>query len=173
MHRQTLQLVTNGIFYSKLLYCLIVFGNVVGLNEYKESNRIAGMTMQDCNKFQTLQNCVMRLIIGDKYCMSTRELLRRTDSMSIHQMIAYYTLVAVHKILISNQPVYLAERLRLVNFQRGLRSNDGPVISVVNYKLDVGRAGFVYRGGNSLTAFRDHYEKTEIYQALKGKQEIG
>ena len=33
MQRQSLQLVTNGIFYSKLLYCLIVFGNVVGLNE--------------------------------------------------------------------------------------------------------------------------------------------
>ena len=47
----------------------------------------------------------------------------------------------------SNLPTYLAERLPLVNHQRGLRNNDGPVISIPSYKLDVGRAGFIYRGG--------------------------
>ena len=147
MPKQSLRMVTNGIFYSKLLYCIIVFGNVVGIDEYKDSNRIAGMTVQDCNKLQVLQNSVMRLLLRNSDRMSTSELLRQTNSLSIHQMIAYYTLVAVHKILTSGQPAYLAERLRLGYNERNLRGNEGPMISVAKYKLDVGRAGFVYRGG--------------------------
>ena len=79
--------------------------------------------------------------------MSTDDPLKQTDSLSVHQMIAYYTLVAVHKVLCSKQPNYLAERLPLVHHQRELRGNDGPLISVPGYKLDVSRAGFIYRGG--------------------------
>ena len=112
MSKQSLRMVTNGIFYSKLLYCIIVFGNVVGIDEYKDSNRIAGMTVQDCNKLQVLQNSVMRLLLRNSDRMSTSELLRQTNSLSINQMIAYYTPVAVHKILTSGQPANLAERLR-------------------------------------------------------------
>ena len=147
VNKTTLKMLTNGIFYSKLLYCLVVFGNVVDIDEYRESKQMAGITKQDCNKLQVLQNTVMRLALTEKERVSTEELLRRTQSLSIQQIIAFHTLVTIHKVLISNKPTYLAERLPLVDQERALRSNSSHLIAFPNYRLDVGRAGFVYRGG--------------------------
>ena len=63
MSKERLKMMVSGIFYSKLMYCLPVFGNVHGLNIYKDSKgRSAGMTVTDCNKLQVLQNSVNRLI---------------------------------------------------------------------------------------------------------------
>ena len=57
MGKDTLKNVSNGIFYSKLNYCLAVYGNVKGLNEtYRGPNRMHGLTSQDINKLQVLQN---------------------------------------------------------------------------------------------------------------------
>ena len=38
MSQERLALFASGIFYSKLSYCLPVFGNVLGLDKYKEEN---------------------------------------------------------------------------------------------------------------------------------------
>jgi len=55
----------EGLFYSKLNYCLPVFGNVFGLEEYRDRNRrYVSFTLEDNRKLQVLQNSVMRLITG-------------------------------------------------------------------------------------------------------------
>ena len=53
MSTERLKMMVSGIFYSKLMYCLPVFGNVHGLDIYRDSKgRSAGMTVTDCNKLQ-------------------------------------------------------------------------------------------------------------------------
>ena len=79
------------------------------------------MTAKDCNRLQSLQNSVLRLLLSVKFGLSTRELLDRTQSLSVHQMIAYHTLISVKKILISNQPIYLAERMHVLRHEIELR----------------------------------------------------
>ena len=71
----------SEIFYSKLSYCLPVFGNVLGLEEYKENNsRYTSYTTTDNNRIQVLQNKLNRLLTGAHYRTPTVELLERTDS---------------------------------------------------------------------------------------------
>ena len=53
----------DGIFYSKINYCLSVYGNVFGLEAYKDkSTKYMNFTKKDNNKLQVLQN---RVLIGD------------------------------------------------------------------------------------------------------------
>ena len=54
-----------------------------------------------------------RLITGARQGVATADLLRDTDSLSIQQMVAYYTLIMVHKVTMTGKPAYLADRLRL------------------------------------------------------------
>ena len=64
MSKERLKLFASGIFYSKLSYCLPVFGNVFGLEKYKEeNNRYTSYTMADNHNLQVLQNKLNRLII--------------------------------------------------------------------------------------------------------------
>ena len=69
MNRDKLMYFASGIFYSKLSYCLSVFGNVFGLEqEYKEeNNRYTSFTKEDNNRLQILQNKLNRLLLGADY----------------------------------------------------------------------------------------------------------
>ena len=59
MDRRRLKMMSSGIFYSKLVYCLPVFGNVFGLDRYKNtSSKSPSFTSTDCLKLQVLQNSV-------------------------------------------------------------------------------------------------------------------
>ena len=42
--KKRLSMLSRGIFYSKLVYCLAVIGNVSGMLNYREGTRMAGMT---------------------------------------------------------------------------------------------------------------------------------
>mgnify|MGYP001179234605 FL=1 len=156
MSRDRLKMMVSGIFYSKLMYCLPVFGNVHGLDIYRDTRgRSSGMTITDCNKLQVLQNSVNRLITGARQGTATADLLENTKSLSVQQMIAFYTLIMVHKITMTGKPDYLAKRLSLRQENlRELRGWGGRTVETPDYSLETSRAGFVYRGGrlyNSLS----------------------
>ena len=96
------------------MYCLPVFGNVHGLDIYRDTKgRSAGMTKTDCNKLKVLQNSVNRLITGARQGTATADLLDDTNFLSVQQMVAYYTLIMVHKVTLIGKPDYLAKRLNL------------------------------------------------------------
>ena len=171
MSKERLKMMVSGIFYSKLMYCLPVYGNVHGLASYRDTRgRSSGMTVNDCNQLQVLQNSVNRLITGARYGVATTELLNSTNSLSVQQMVAYYTLIMVHKITITGKPAYLAGRLRLRREdERELRGWGGRTVEIPDYSLETSRAGFVYRGGrlyNSLS--RSLREEMSISMFKKG-----
>ena len=85
MSKEKLKFFANGIFYSKLSYCLPVFGNVFGMDSYKVNNsRHTSFTMKDNNNLQVLQNTLNRLITGAEYNAPTADLLEETESLSVH-----------------------------------------------------------------------------------------
>jgi hypothetical protein len=97
MSRERLKLFASGLFYSKLSYCLPVFGNVFGTDKYKEeNNKYTSFTVGDNNKLQVLQNNLNRLLTDTDFNTSTKDLLEMTDSLSVQQMIAYQTMVIGH-----------------------------------------------------------------------------
>ena len=141
--RKTLALLANGIFYSKLEYCLPVFGNISGLTGYAWNARMKGMTIVDCNRLQVVQNTVMRILTGARMGTRTKDLLQETGSLSVHQLIAYTTLMMVFNVKKNGKPEYLARKLYDA---RSLGGRDGPKLRIPDYSLDLARAGFVYRG---------------------------
>ena len=146
MSQERLKLFASGIFYSKLSYCLPVFGNVFGLDKYKETNsRYTSFTTSDNNKLQVLQNSLNRLLTGADYNTPTVELLERSDSLSIQQMIAFQTVIMTYKIMRSSKPSYLASRLQVRSDERSLRGYSGSV-QPENHSLSIVKEGFVYRG---------------------------
>ena len=86
--KKRLSMLLGGIFYSKLDYCLAVIGNVSGMLNYREGARMAGITADDCNKLQVIQNSLNRLLTGARKGTPTNDLLERTGTMSIMQMVA-------------------------------------------------------------------------------------
>ena len=84
MSRKRLQLFASGLFYSKLSYCLPVFGNVFGLHKYKEENsRYSSFTISDNNKLQVLQNKMNRLLTGAHRYTSTAHWAKMGGHMDI------------------------------------------------------------------------------------------
>ena len=89
MSKEKLMFFASGIFYSKLIYCLPVFGNVFGLGQYREEDtRYTSFTKEDNNRLQILQNKLNRLILGAEPRTPTAQLLQDTGSLSIQQRIA-------------------------------------------------------------------------------------
>ena len=73
--------------------------------------------------------------------------MKKTGTLSVHQMIAYYTLLTVFKVIKTGKPSYLSSKL-MVNRDAGVarRGLEASTIATPNYILGVSRAGFIYRG---------------------------
>ena len=61
--------------------------------------KMRGMTAADCNKLQILQNSVNRILTGARVGTRTDDLLFETNTISVHQMIAFSTILMVFKVL--------------------------------------------------------------------------
>ena len=134
------KLFTNGLFYSKLLYCLQVFGNVWDIPNNDETNRKStAFTKEDNRKLQVLQNKVLRLQTGLPFDTLTSDLLKASGDLSVQQLTDYTSLLAAQKSIFHQQPVYLAEKLKIRN-----QNTIGPI----HYKLSVSRGGFFYRAAS-------------------------
>ena len=141
MSKEKLKLFSSGIFYSKLSYCLPVFGNVFGLEKYKEVNsRYTSFTTRDNHNLQVLQNKLNRLLTGSNWYTPTCELLEQSNSLSIQQMIAFQTMVMTYKILKSRKPTYLSNK-----FQENKNSRNQNLLQP-NQSLSISKEGFINRG---------------------------
>ena len=147
MSKEKLAYFSSGIFYSKLSYCLPVFGNIFGLDTYKEENRrYFSYTVKDNDKLQVLQNKLNKLLTNADHNTPTAELLDQTGSLSVHQMIAYQTVVATHKVVKSGKPAYIAAKMTVRQNNLDTRQGAGAVLPPAYNKLNLAREGFIYRG---------------------------
>ena len=122
----------------KFVYCLAIFGNVSGMQIYREGARMAEMTADDCNKLQVIQNSLNILLIGQRKGTPTKDILERTGTMSIMQMVAYHTLALVHKVIQTGKPEYIANTLEVLHGSKlERRAWGGTSIRVPQYNLEV------------------------------------
>ena len=150
MPKDKFKLLCNGLFYSKLLYCLQVFSHVWDINNLdQESRRFTAFTRKDNRQLQVLQNKVMRLQTGLPFRTPTVELTQATNSLSVQQLTAYTTLATVQRCIASKQPRYMADKLQLRTFP--LRHEN---TLRIQSNLTLARGGFFCRGSalfNQLT----------------------
>ena len=112
MPEKKFKTICQGLFYSKLCYCLHVVGNVWGVDTTDEVNRrFSSFTKEDNRKLQTLQNKVLRLITGLPRLTPTEILLRKAGDLFVQQLTALSTLTSMQKIMHNGKPMYLANKL--------------------------------------------------------------
>ena len=172
--RSKLSMLSEGIFYSKLRYCLPLVTTTWGLDEFKDSNcRFPNFTLEDNRKLQVLQNQVCRIILGkqsifEKQLLPTSDLLLQCNQLSIHQLGAFTTVMMAKKILISGKPIYLRSRLKK---QISGRTRESKALMSINARLNTTRSSFVYRSIKLLNRLpqelRDELDLEKFKQGLK------
>ena len=106
--------ICQGIFYSKMLYCLQVVGNVWGIESSDEVNRrFVAFTKDDNQKLQTLQNSVLRMKTNLPRRTPTRTLLSVGGDLSVQQLTALTSLTSLQKVIQNGKPKYIADKLNL------------------------------------------------------------
>ena len=149
MNRDQLNSVVNGLFNSKLLYCLPLFSNVWGIGNTDEiDRRYTAFTKEDMRRLQVLQNKVLRIKCQNyELNTPTSELVRMCGDLSVQQLGVFHTLLQVFKIINSGRPHYLVERL---SPRRPVGDHVFPQRRVntimVRGDLTLSRSGFAYRG---------------------------
>ena len=140
--------IANGLFFSKMIYCLQVFGNNWGLATLDEVERRSfAFTKQQCRILQILENKVLRIITKQHYDTPIKQLLEESGYMSVHQLIAYHTVLTVFKVIKTREPVHLAKRFGVEHVgQEGGRTRRREHDIRVEFDLSIARSGFVYRG---------------------------
>ena len=148
MSTSQLNSLINGLFTSKLLYCLHLYCNVwsdFGMDD--TVRRFTALTKEDMRRLQVLQNRVLRLKCRNSDLNTpTVKLLQACGDLSVHQLGAFYTVMQVFKTLTSGQPKYLSERLLLRKpTQDNIPQRHVNTIKVRGH-LTLSRSGFLHRG---------------------------
>ena len=92
----TRKMIANGIFHSKLCYCLTVFG--------RTENYLV-------NALQKIQTRVARLVCGRGRRYPAASALRQVGWLPVASVVDVYSLVQAKKVLESKKPSYLYEKL--------------------------------------------------------------
>ena len=145
MPKTRLKSFAEGIFFSILNYGIEAYGNVWGLNIYDDHVRNSPAFSKDDNRrLQIIVNKVLRCITGLDRETSTRELHEKSGLLSVHQRCAFFTMVLVHKTLITRKPEYHLDRLSSSMPDDMQTRRTGGLR--MEYKLSISRCSFFYRG---------------------------
>ena len=123
----------NGIVMSKLCYLIQLWGGCEGYL---------------LHALQVLLNKAARLVTGYSRFTSTRRLMDSCRWLSVKQLIAYQSIVMIHKTIHTRRPHYLHSRLNL-EFDYGTRQQSSGCIrfdQTYRYKGDLPKNSFRVRG---------------------------
>ena len=170
--KNKLKMLSEGIFYSKLSYCLPLYTTTWGLDNYLEgTQRFSSFTKEDNRKIQVIQNQVCRLLLDwkdrerisyFKQNLSTKDLMLTTGNLSVHQLGAQRTLVMIKKILLSRKPDYIASRLHL-------NPRAGHAILPMAASLNLTRSSFIYRGIKLFNLLPESIQRLEKIGSFKSQ----
>ena len=172
--KKKLKMLISGLFYSKLSYCLPLYCNTWGLDNYVEGmQRFTSFNKEDNRRIQVLQNAVCRLLLDRrerdrthyfKQNISTRELLEVTGDLSIHQLGAHSTLMMLKRILQSGKPEYLASKLVTHNSQD---TRSGSTLLPARASLNLSKSSFIYRAIKLYNQLPEHIRQVDKITSFK------
>ena len=114
----------------------------------ENTRRSTSFTRQHCKILQILENKVLRIITGHGYDTPVSQLLQESGQLSVHQQIAYHTLLTLFKVVKTGQPGYLAARLGVAHDTQqervGARRRQHDIR--LEYTKSISREGTLYRG---------------------------
>ena len=96
--------------------------------------------------------------------MPTKELLQLSGDLSVHQLGAMSTVKLTKKIMMTQKPTYLSQRLQLSD-DRGTRL--GTTLAHDKSSLGVAREGFIYRGTKLFNLLPDYLKQERSMNKFK------
>ena len=93
---RTRSMTANGIYQSKLVSLIQVWG---GTQDYI------------IRALQVSQNRAARVMVGASWYTPSRTLLRKCGWLSVRQLIAYHTVLTMHRTVVNEKPVYIHDKL--------------------------------------------------------------
>ena len=163
-------MIAQGLFYSKLSYCLPFFTNTWDPDHYRIWDvRFTSFTKEDNRKLQVIQNKVARLMVDKRKLqgrmnMPSKELLDLSGDLSVHQLGAMSTVNLTKKILLTQKPHYLAQRLQGTQ-DRGTRT--GITLTQENPSLGLARECNLYRGTKLFNFLSDDMKQESNMKQFK------
>ena len=163
----------NGLFNSKLIYGISVWGGVWEipgiLNDVRRS--AISLTKEDNKKLQILQNKVIRLYTGLPYETPSVELLKASGQLSVQQLTAYHSILQVYKTLKTKQPAYIYDRLLPRGPNENLEIRNSRSVSNNLIRIDgdlaIYRNAFSYRASRLWNAVPLYIRQKESLGAFK------
>ena len=152
------RIVANSMFNSKLIYCISIWGAVWDLPGVLDNQvrSITSISKMDMGRLQVLQNSVLRLQTGLGWFTPTRILLEKANQLSVHQLVAYHTILQAYKCQKSSQPEYMNGRLfSNLNNHNGNRERLRSVTNEdthINFDLSLSRGSFFFRASRLYNA---------------------
>ena len=166
-----LKLVMEGMFSSKLMYGMSVWSRVWqipgSLDEAATTRTSPSITKEDVRKLQVLQNKCLRIVSNSDYKTPTLSLLKKTKSLSVHQMMAQLSLSQVYSTFRTELPVYHYDRLFRIN-SRTRNVNDFSV-NRIEYKLSQARTNFFYQSSRLWSAIPEYIKSSRNKFIFKKK----
>ena len=166
-----LKMVMEGMFSSKMRYGMTVWGRVWqipgSLDEDQATRNSASMTKEDARRLQVLQNKCLRLLTNSDYKTPTKELLEKTNTLSVHQEIAHLSLSQVYNIHKTKLPAYHYRRL-FESRENETRIRPGHV-NRIEFDRSLARANFFYQSSRLWTALPDQVKSSENKHSFKKK----
>ena len=150
MPKDRFRQIANGLFHSKMVYCLHVFGNVWGMTSNDENTRrFKAFTKNDNKRLQVLQNQVLRMVTGLGPDTPTTTLLHQAKALSVHQLTAFATLTSVHKAIMTKTPKYFIKKLNIKNdSEEHVVPARQATRLVVRADLSMSRGAYFYRAAS-------------------------
>ena len=130
---RTRLMVANGIFQSKLCYCIQVWGGAEGYL---------------LNALQRLQNKAARAVTRKCWSTATRTLLKECKWLSVRQLVFYHTVLSVHKIVTSGQPTELNKNFSTAYHYSTRQATSGGVRTSGTSRTKRSQSSFTYRGAS-------------------------
>ena len=146
-------MVANGIFISKFIYLIQVWGS--------------------CEKYlikslQVIQNRAARIVTGKTWWTPTRRLLKDCRWLSIRQLIFYHTAVQVYKIVKSGKPLFFKQRMSTSHPVRTRQATGGGIWRGVGEQAG-GGGTFASRGTKVYNSLPTELRNSRTLETFKYK----
>ena len=145
--------ISEGLFTSKLIYCITVWGFAI--------------TQEETRKLQVLQNKSMRLISHSPYDTPRAMLLKKCSQLSVNQLTSYHAACQTQRIFTSKYPSYHHKKLFTQQRNNSTRSHDNYSANNIDYKKSISRGQFFYQSSKIWNSLPINIRKLEKIIAFK------
>ena len=149
---RTRKMVANGIFMSKLIYLITLWG---------------GSAKYMIVALQKAQNRAARVVTKLDWHTPTLELLKQSGWLSVHQLAVYHSVVLVYKVIQNNSPKFLYSMFSAEYNYETRQARDGILRHTRDLDLGLTASSFRWRAARSFDNLPLEIRKIETVQMFK------